>query len=355
MRRIWTPIRLLLLLVVTGGLSCGKKPGGAGVGSTVSEVRLGYFANLTHAQAVLGVSSGDFAKAIAPATLTTKVFNAGPSLIEALLAGQIDIAYVGPGPALNAQAKTHGQGIRVIAAAADNGVVIVAAQGSGIKTLEDLKGKRLATPQYGNTQDVSARHYLKDVLHQSDLNNVVPISNAEQTGMMSRGQIEASWAPEPWGSFLVAQNGAQVVGEEADFWPGKKFNIAVVVTTPDFLSRHPDVVEKVLAVHRAWTHRLQSEPDKHVDPLESALYSLTTKKLPPGVLGAAMKRTRFTDEPLPATFKSLADWSFELGLVQQVPDLTGLIDTTILKKLEAADATQPVKETADASDHSPAR
>jgi NitT/TauT family transport system substrate-binding protein len=176
--------------------SCNRRDGQGSSGAPKG-VRLGYFANLTHAQAVLGVASGDFAKAVAPVPFSTTVFNAGPSLIEALLAGEIDVAYVGPGPALNAQAKTHGQGIRVIAGGADNGVLIVARDGSGIHTLQDLKGRKIATPQHGNTQDLAARHYLKDVLHQSDLSNVLPISNAEQSGMMGRGQIDAAWAPEP--------------------------------------------------------------------------------------------------------------------------------------------------------------
>src|SRR5207249_4800161 len=125
----------------------------------------------THAQAVLGVASGDFANAVAPAKVTTKVFNAGPSLVEALLTKNLDIGYVGPGPALNAHVRTHGEGIRVISGAAANGVLIVARKDSGINTLADLKGKRVATPQHGNTQDISARHYLVAELKQSDANN----------------------------------------------------------------------------------------------------------------------------------------------------------------------------------------
>src|SRR5436305_397778 len=124
------------------------------------DVRLGYFANLTHAQAVLGVSSKEFETALAPSTLTTRIFNAGPSLIEALNSGDLDIGYVGPGPVLAIHQKSHGEALRVIAGAAANGVVIVAGKDSGIHTLADLKGKKLATPQLGNTQDISAKHYL---------------------------------------------------------------------------------------------------------------------------------------------------------------------------------------------------
>jgi NitT/TauT family transport system substrate-binding protein len=335
----WSIIGTLLIAASLLGLASCKKA--VVQPAALREVRLGYFANLTHAQAVLGVSSGDFAKAVGPAQFSTKVFNAGPSLIEALLAGEIDVAYVGPGPALNAQAKTRGQGIRVIAGAADNGVVIVAREGSGINSLDDLKGKKLATPQHGNTQDLAARHYLQSSLHESDLQNVIPITNAEQSGMMSRGQIDASWAPEPWGSLLVAQAGAHVVAEEKDLWPQKEFTLTVVVTTPDFLAQHPDVIENILRVHRSWTQRLQTQPEKYIPELESSLFALTSKKLPKGVVPSALARVKFSDEPLLQTFESLALWSTELGFANQKIDLTGLIDTAILRKLQQGDATQP--------------
>src|SRR5665213_2845269 len=224
----------LILLTVLGLSGCDRSE----ASEAARPVRIGYFANLTHAQAVLGVSSGDFAKAVAPRKLETQVFNAGPSLIEALLAAEIDVAYVGPGPALNAQLRTHGQGIRVIAGAASNGVLIVAREGSGIKTFADLRGHTLATPQHGNTQDLAARHFLSANLGQADDSFIVPIPNAEQAGMMTRNQIDASWAPEPWGSFLVAKAGAHIVCEEKDLWPDHQFTLTVVVATPEFLEKH---------------------------------------------------------------------------------------------------------------------
>ena len=307
--------------------------------SAPPQVRLGYFANITHAQAVLGVSSGDFSSAIAPARLKTQVFNAGPSLIEALLAGEIDIAYVGPGPALNAQSITHGQGIRVIAGAAANGVVIVARDDSGIKSLDDLKDKKLATPQHGNTQDISARHYLQSVLKQPALDNVLTISNAEQVGMMTRGQIDAAWAPEPWGSLLVAQANAHVVAEEKDLWPDKQFVLTVVVTTPEFLADHPDLVEKMLHVHHDWTTRLSANRSEYESLLDHALFSLTNKRLPNGVLSGALARVKFTDDPGQQAFRTLGAWSYELGFQRQKPDLTGLFDETILRKLRQRETT----------------
>jgi NitT/TauT family transport system substrate-binding protein len=337
--RLAAGLFFILLVLVGGwvGVGCNKGKDGAtgGVEGQPTEVRLGYFANLTHAQAVLGASSGEFEKAVAPSKFSTKVFNAGPSLVEALFAGEIDIGYVGPGPALTAFDKSHGKGLVVVSGAAANGVVIVARSGSGINTLQDLAGHKIASPQHGNTQDISARHYVTAELKR-DASSVVPIPNAEHAGMMTRGEIDASWAPEPWGSFLVAQTGAKVIAAERDLWPEKNFAITLVVTTPEFLKKHPDTLEKVLQVHLEWTDRLKGDPQKYLPQLEQALFALTNKRLPAGVLQSALPNVTFTEEPLPNTFVKFAQWSYDLGFSKEPTDTTGLIDASILKRLRAA-------------------
>jgi NitT/TauT family transport system substrate-binding protein len=314
---------ILLLALVLALTAC---PRGSSKGAE-PRVTIGYFANLTHAQAVLGVASGDFERAVAPNKLETKLFNAGPSLIEALFAGEIDIGYVGPGPATSAYQKSGGKGIRVIAGAAANGVVVVARKGSGIQSLADLAGKRIATPQLGNTQDVSARHYLSAVLKQSDLRNVIPVDNAEQVAMLSRGDIDAAWVPEPWGQRLITEADATLVAEEKDLWPAKEFCLTVVVTTPEFLAKRPDVVAEVLKVHRQWTKRLAEEPDKYRAPLGDALFTLTGKRLPPGVLPPALARVRFTDDPGLDTLRTFANWKHELGFDHAAVDVAGIVAT----------------------------
>lgn len=318
-------------------------------------VRLGYFANLTHAQAVLGVASGDFQRAVAPAKLTTQVFNAGPSLVEALFAGEIDIAYIGPGPVLTAHARSRGQSVRVIAGAAANGVRIVARPGSGIERFEDLKGKRVATPQLGNTQDISARHFLKSVLNQPDLNNVLPVPNAEQVALMARGQIDAAWVPEPWGARLVAETGARAIAEEKDLWPGQQFLLTLVVTTPKFLAQHPDIVENLLRAHRSWTRQLVLEPQRCAAELQQALRQLTGKDLPPGVLASSLAHVRFTDgldEPALSSLQMFAQWSHELGFSAQPTNLNGLVDATLVRKLQrqTRPATSPTETPNHAND-----
>ena len=341
-------LALICALTLAAIAGCERSTSGK-PNAAPAEVRLGYFANVTHAQAALGVASGDFAKAVAPARFSTRVFNAGPSLIEALLTGNIDIGYVGPGPALNAHDKSRGQGVRVIAGSAANGVIIVARKDSGITSLKDLAGKRIATPQHGNTQDIAARHYLTKVLGQEDSSTIIPIPNAEQASMMARKEIDAAWTPEPWGSRLIIENAATLVAEEKDLWPNKRFDLTVIVTTPKFLARYPDVVKKILAVHVAWTQRLQDDPQSHASQLGEALYAVNQKRLPQGVLPAALRNVEFSLDPLDETFQIMGQWAYDLGFARHPAKLEGLIDTTLLQQVRQQATTTPTTMAANAS------
>lgn len=340
--------QLLSLLVIVflgfaiSGCNKSDSPSPSGGGApALTVLRVGYFANVTHAQAVLEVASGELQTALGPVQLQTKVFNAGPELIQALNAGEIDIGYVGPGPVISAHANSHGQAVRVIAGAAANGVVIVASKDSGIATMADLKGKRIATPQLGNTQDVAARHYVTAVLGQSDADNVLPIPNAQQEGMMARGNIDAAWVPEPWGARLINDTGAILVGEEKDLWPDQEFSLTVVVTSPQFLADHADILQKFLAVHHQWTQRLAQNPTAYTGQLNDALAALSGKKLPDAVLAAALARTKFTDDALPSTFATMGQWSADLKFIKGAPDLTGLFETGIIQHLSGPATTGP--------------
>jgi NitT/TauT family transport system substrate-binding protein len=324
----------LILLIFSAVIGCDNASTTTTAGtSTPTEVRLGFFPNVTHAQAVLGVTSGDFEKAVAPVRFTPQQFNAGPALIEALFDHRIDVGYVGPGPAINGFSSSHGKGIRIISGAAANGVLIVARKDSGITTMADLKGKKIATPQHRNTQDIAARHYFTAVLGQGDTDNILPVNNADQFSMMMQGNIDAAWVPEPWGSLLISQAGAHLVGQEKDLWPDREFSLTVIVTTPEFLAAHADVLQKLLAVNRDWTNRLTTNPADCIPKLEAGLAQLAGKPLPPGVVADSVSHVKFTEEPLPATLKANADWAFELGFSKDKIDLTDLVDLSVQKKL----------------------
>jgi NitT/TauT family transport system substrate-binding protein len=298
-------------------------------------VRIGYFANVTHAQAVLAVSSGDLARAVAPLEVQTKIYNAGPTLIQDLLAGNIDIGYIGPGPAISKGPED----VRIIAGAAANGVLIVAAKDSPITSVTDLPRYTLATPQFGNTQDISARHYYNAVLNAGSdgIKRIKPTENARQLNELGRG-IDAAWVPEPWGSRLIHEAGAKLIAKEheiKELWPEGKVCLTVVVTTKKFLAEHPDVVEKVLGVHHAWTQRLQKDPQQYKQRLSDGLYKLSNVRLKDEVLTDSLRNVEFTDEPLESTLKKMAAWFDELQPKGSPPTkLDGLVDLTLLKKVQ---------------------
>lgn len=329
---------LTLLLSGCGGpASTPKTTDGA-----PAQVRLGYFANVTHAQALIGSSRGDFKKALGDKTvLVERVFNAGPEAVEAIFAGELDATYIGPSPAINAYMKSRGTAVRVVAGSAANGVVIVARKNSGITKLDELAGKRIATPQFGNTQDVSARHYLKSVLKQTlkedgGKTDIIPIKNAEQLTLFKSGEIDAAWAPEPWGARLVHEAEGTLIAEEKDLWSDKKFTITVLLVSTKFLKEHPQTVEKLLAAHVEATKFINTNPAEAKSIVNAKLKELSGKPIADKVLDDTFTRTVFTTDPLEKSITTFVDWSRELGFTKEGQDVTGLVDLTLLKKVEAS-------------------
>jgi NitT/TauT family transport system substrate-binding protein len=156
------------------------------------------------------------------------------------------------------------------------------------------------------------------------------VENAQQAAMFARGQLDAAWVPEPWGQRLIAETGATLVAEEKDLWPAKDFALTLVVTTPEFLARHPDVVKAVLGVHEVWTEKLSRDPQAYAGQLGDALFAITGKRLPEGVLPTALARVHFVDDPMPETLATFASWSQELGFERRTVGIGGLVDTHLL-------------------------
>ncbi len=333
-------LTIAVVIVLNG---CGS--GVAGLGTSESrraptEVRLGYFANITHAQALIGVARGDFQKALGPIPLKTFVFNAGPAAIEAMFAGELDVVYVGPGPALNGFVKSGGKILRVVSGAAANGVVIVARKGSGIVKLDDLKGKRIATPQFGNTQDVSARAFVLHQLRDKDKKDggtttIETVANAEQLGLFKQGQLDAAWAPEPWGTRLIRDADGVLIEEEKNLWDERKFSTTLIVASGKFIAEHPDVLEAMLKTHVEITTFLNQSPDAAAPIINTELKRIQGKAMDPDVLKEALSRVAFDTDPLPEAIDKLAGWYVELGIIKRKPDLARFVDASILNKLRA--------------------
>ena len=301
-------------------------------------IRIGYFPNISHAQAVIGLGNGDYQKELGSIKIETQVFNAGPSAIEALFANRVDVTYVGPNPAINGYLKSDGQGLRVIAGAASGGAVFVVRNDDGINSVNDLGGKKFASPQLGNTQDVALGSYLlKNGYKTSDNGGtvqVIPASNPDIFTMMLKKNIDGAWVPEPWGTKLEKEANGTILVDERDLWPNGKFVSALIVVRTDYLQNHPDIIKKLLEAHVDETTWINNNKDDAIAAFNVQLVKLTGKSLPADELKEAFSRMDLTYDPVKDSLYTSADNAFNLGFLgNQKPDLTNIFDLKILNEV----------------------
>ena len=260
-------------------------------------LKIGYFPNINHAQAVIGLNNGDFQKVLGNTKVETVVFNAGPSAIEALLAKRIDVTYIGPNPAINGYVASDGKDVRVIAGATSGGASFVVRNDAGIESAKDLGGKKFASPQLGNTQDISLRNYLisngfNTVENGGDV-TVVPVSNADIVTLFLKKEIDGAWVPEPWATTLVNEANGKVFVDERDLWPPEgKFVTANIIVRTDYLKENPDVIEKLLEAHVNETLWINNNKEKAINEFNAQLKKLTGKTIPQAVLANAVTKLR---------------------------------------------------------------
>ncbi|GAA1017860.1 MULTISPECIES: ABC transporter substrate-binding protein [Acrocarpospora] len=323
-----------------GGDSAGTTAGsGEPAPAATGEVRLGFFPNITHSTALVGVEKGFFTKALGSGvTLKTSTFNAGPAAIEAVFSGAIDATYIGPNPAINAWEKSKGQAIKIVAGAASGGVYLVVKP--EINTIEDLKGKKVATPQLGNTQDVALRYYLDEKGIKTDTKgggevSIVPQENSLTLQTFATGDIDAAWVPEPFASRLIQESGGKILIDERDLWPNKQFVITHLIVRQEWAKEHPDLLKKLIEGHVESTAYIKSDPAGAAAAVNKQLESLTGKPLKPEVLDTAFKNIEFTNDPIASSLIGSADHAIKVGLLQPV-DLNGIYDLTVLNQILAA-------------------
>jgi NitT/TauT family transport system substrate-binding protein len=302
-------------------------------------LRVGYFPNITHAQALVGRAGGQFEKALGPGVqIEWKAFNAGPSAIEALFANAIDLTYVGPNPTVTGYVRSQGDAVRVIAGAASGGASLVVRQGAGIQKASDFHGKKIATPQQGNTQDVALRAWLRANGLQSREKGgdvqVLPITNADQFALFLKGQLDAAWAPEPWAARLVHEAGGRVFLDERDLWPNHEFVITDLIIRPKFLKEHADVVKNFLRAHVDLTDWINKNPAQAKQIMNQQLQKETGKPLAPEVLDDAFSRMEVTCDPIRSSLQKSTQQAFQEGFLGRTqPDLSGLYDLTLLNEV----------------------
>lgn len=302
----------------------------------LDSVRIGYFGNLTHGTALVGNQKGFFQKELGGTEATYAVFNAGPSQIEALNSGSLDIGFIGPSPAVNGYTRAGGENLRIVGGAASGGVKLVV-DPDEVKSVADVEGKRIATPQLGNTQDVAFLHWAAEqgwkVDPQSGKGDVTVVrsDNKVTPDAFRSGSVDGAWVPEPTASKLVAEGG-KVLLDEASLWPDGKFVITNIVVRQEFLEEHPEAVEAVLKASVEANRWINAHPDEAKAATNERLATDTGKALPAEVLDPAWESIRFTDDPLAATLAVQADHAVEAGLLER-PDLDGIYDLTPLNKV----------------------
>lgn len=320
------------------------------VSSQSRTLRIGYFPNLNHAQAVIGLQQGgDFQRILSAnnsngndsVKIESFVFNAGPSAIEALFGGQIDVAYVGPNPAINGYLASGGQGIRIISGVASGGASFVVRNDSGIESIKDLGGKKFASPQLGNTQDVALRKYLMDNGFKTTENGgnvtVVPITPADILTLMLKMEIDGAWVPEPWATRLVKEANGKIFVDERELWPPDgKFVTANIIARTDYLKENPDIIKRLLQAHIDKTIWINENKEQAITTFNGALKKITGQTIPEDEIRDALTRLELTFDPIEESLFKMADNAYELGYLENggsKMDLSNIFDLTILNDI----------------------
>jgi NitT/TauT family transport system substrate-binding protein len=304
-------------------------------------IRVGAFPNITHSQAMIGKANGAFEKALGPGVkIEWKTFNAGPAAIEALFAGAIDMTYVGPNPAISGYVRSNGEALRIVAGATSGGASLVVRNDSGIQKPEDFHGKKVASPQQGNTQDVALRAWLlgrgmKSLEKGGDV-QVIPMANPDQLTLFLKKDLDAAWAPEPWATRLIQEGNGRLFLDERTLWPQGDFVTCHLIVATKFLKENPELVKKWIRGHVELTEWINGHLPEAKKTLNQQIQAETGKALPPAELDEAFGRLKVTYDPLRASLLTSAKSAFDAGFLgRQMPDLSQLYDLALLNQVLA--------------------
>lgn len=306
--------------------------------SDAAQLRLGWFGNLTHAPALAGGQLGLFEEALGGTELIPQTFNTGPTTLEAMNAGEVDAAFLGPSPAINSYLQSGGESLRIVAGATSGGAQFVVS--SDVAGADDLAGRAFATPDFGGTQDVALRVWLQEHGYavDGDGGNAVainPMPNGQAFQAFQQGRLDGGWLPQPWATRLVQEEGAGVLVDEAELWPGGRFPTTVLVVRADYLEQHPQTVEKLVRGLDAsvdWLHEHEDDPVRLAEVLNAGLEAAQTEPLPQTTLIGSLEQMGFTTDPMAGTYPRLLENAVRAGTTQP-GSVEGIVDTTVLDRV----------------------
>jgi len=346
MKRALAAVAAVGVAALAAGCASSAASSGSGDPTAKVVLRLGFLENITHAPALIGVKDGFFTKNLGKnVTLKLYPFSSGTQEATALLAGQLDAAYVGPNPAIKAWQTSGGKLVKVISGAASGGAELVVKK--GITSSAQLKGQQLATPSLGNTQDVALRYWLKGQGLTTTATGggdvpVTPISpNSDAVLAFESGKIAGGWEPAPYDAEMVAAGG-HVLVNEASLWPQGQFVTTEIVATQSFIAQHPTVVSDLLKAQIEANSYIASNKSAAESAANAELASLTGKSLKPAILAAAFDQVTFTDDPIASSLITDAAHAEAVGLLSPVKNLSQIYDLGPLNKLLAADGQSQV-------------
>ena len=314
---------------------------------TTSEIRIAHFPNVTHAQALISRSQNLFEKHIGPDyKVSYKVFNAGPAEIEAFFAGELDLGYIGPVPAINGHIKSDGD-IVILAGATNAGAMLIAQKNSTINTISDLSGKKIAIPQIGNTQHLSllsllSENGLKDTTKGGTV-EVIAAANPDIRTLLSSGNIDAAYVPEPWASRLVFELDAKIVLDEKEVFRNGNYSTAVVIGRKEFVEKNPDLVKRFLMAHLEATNFLNNNPTEAATQLNNQIKEHTGQKLAKEVMDSVLTRLDFNYDPITDSVMDFMNISLSENFISKLAESDQIFYFSILNDLLEADGKAPIK------------
>ena len=337
MKIVLTAVSMIAVAVAVAIIAFGTSVSNS---SPENTVRVAFFPNLAHSIAIVGIEKGIFAEKLGNQTIIeTRLFDSGPQVIESLYANEIDLAYVGPGPAINGFLKSDGKALKILAGAASGGVSLVIHPNSKIESVADFAGKRIAAPQIGNTQDISLRNYL----YQNNLKPaekggsvyVINVVNPDIFTLFSKSELDAAWVPEPWGTRLVQQLDGTRLFQEKDLWPDQKFSSALLIVRSEFLEKHPDIVQKWVEAHVQTSDWINEHRDETEIIFNDFLKKNTGKTFKPEMLHEAFSNLQITYDPIESSVYTFAERADSLGyLGREGYTLEGIFYTEPLNSIK---------------------